>query len=490
MKPISKSRRNFLKKSASLGLLAPLSLSHADSIPNLNKQVSHAKNLIFLVADGMGRGTLSLTNDFSKRQYNKPLNWTQLLKNRGVYSALQDTASFDSFVTDSAAASSAWGSGIRVPNGRINVDAQGRNLEPIFSKAKAKGKSLGLVTTTRVTHATPAGFVANAKSRHSEEAIAQQYLERGVDLILGGGARYFQGEHASLGAAYQDKGFSIARNRAELETMKNHPKLLGLFADSHLPYAIDRLNSKEYDQVPSLNTLLVTALERVRNNKNGFFLQVESGRIDHAGHVNDTAAIIEEQLEFDRCIATALEFVRQSPDTLLIVTTDHGCGGCQLNGIGDRYVGSVQALDQIMRQKVSYEFIEKEFRRLGGVDQSLFESLTGIRLKASDYALIRSMWENEYIPEKRGYQSGDEGAVNALTKAEIKKISTSRQYFAGTLSDYFQASLFDLTGVSWTSHQHTSELVDLIACGPHAQALPSFIHNNELHAFVCEALQI
>lgn len=490
MNPVSKSRRTFLKQTAGLGVLAPLGLTHAEIARTGNTEGSKAKNLIVLVVDGMGRGTLSLTNDFSKRRFKQPLNWTQLSKKSGVYSALQDTASFDSYVTDSAAAASAWGSGVRVPNGQINVDAEGRNLEPIFSRAKAQGKSLGLVTTTRVTHATPAGFVANVKSRHDELAIAQQYLEREVDVLLGGGARYFQGEHASLGAAFEEKAYSIVRTVKELAKTDKHSKLLGLFSDTHLPYAIDRKNSAKYQEVPSLNTLLLTALEHLGHNKNGFILQLESGRVDHAGHVNDTAAIIEEQLEFDRCIATALEFVRQSPDTLLIITTDHGCGGCQLNGIGDRYVGSVEALDHIVRQKASYEFIEREFHRLDRVDQAVFESLSGIDLKPSDLAVIQSMWANEYIPQTFGYNSAGVDKLETLTQAEIKEISTSRKYFAGTLSDYFQASLFDSTGVSWTSHQHTSELVDVMAYGPHAQSLPSFIHNNELHTFMCEALQI
>ena len=207
----SNSRRNFLKTVAGVSVLTPFSTSFAEPLLDSHKTIKKAKNLIFLVVDGMGRGTLSLANNFSNRHFNAPLNWVQLLNHKYVYSSLQDTASFDSYVTDSAAAASAWGCGVRVPNGRINVDAEGRSIEPIFSRAKSKGKAVGLVTTTSITHATPAGFAANAESRYDQETIAQQYLEREIDLLLGGGAQYFKDENKALLKRFEDKGYSVVQ---------------------------------------------------------------------------------------------------------------------------------------------------------------------------------------------------------------------------------------------------------------------------------------
>lgn len=484
----SNSRRNFLKTVAGISVLTPFSTSFAEPLHDSHKTIKNAKNLIFLVVDGMGRGTLSLANNFSNRHFNAPLNWVQLMNHKHVYSSLQDTASFNSYVTDSAAAASAWGCGVRVPNGRINVDAEGRSIEPIFSRAKSKGKAVGLVTTTSITHATPAGFAANAESRYDQETIAQQYLEREIDLLLGGGAKYFKDDNEALLKRFKDKGYSVVQVLDDLIFNKNRSKLLGLFADSHLPYAIDRKNAQQYFSVPSLNEMFVVALENLQTSKNGFVLQVESGRVDHAGHVNDTGAIIEEQLEFDRCITTAIDFANQSPETLVIITTDHGCGGCQLNGIGHRYLDSNKGMDQILKQKASLEYIEKQFLKLGHPDKELFQSLMGVSLRDKDLKTIQSMLNNEYIREKYGFVARD--SHGDTSDSDDGKTAKSKSYFLADLAEYFQEAQFESTGVSWTSHQHTSELVDLMAYGPHANALPSFMKNYELNTFMCDALNI
>ena len=195
----NQSRRKFLKGAAGIGLITTTTLStKAESIAITNQAHKGAKNCIFLVVDGMGRGTLSLANDYAKHLTGKELNWFQVLRNKQVATALQNTVSESSLVTDSAAASSAWGSGERVPNGHINVRADGQHLNPLFAIAKNRGKAIGLVTTARITHATPAGFVASVEDRDDETSVAQQYLKHEVDVLMGGGARNFYENNASL----------------------------------------------------------------------------------------------------------------------------------------------------------------------------------------------------------------------------------------------------------------------------------------------------
>ena len=138
------SRRTFLKTATGLGLLTVPALSmSAESIAKFAKGKGTAKNCIFLVVDGMGRGTLSIANDYSKKHLGRELNWIQLLKNKHVVTSLQNTESANSLVTDSAAAGSAWASGQRIPNGRINVTADVQHLNPVFSKSKRQGKAIG-----------------------------------------------------------------------------------------------------------------------------------------------------------------------------------------------------------------------------------------------------------------------------------------------------------------------------------------------------------
>jgi len=119
-----------------------------------------------------------------------------------------------------------------------------------------------------------------------------------------------------------------------------------------------------------------SALSNLENSKQGFVLQVEGGRVDHAGHANDPGAILHELLEFDECIPVALEFIDKHPDTMLIMTTDHGTGGCQLDGSGARYKDSGPALDRINQFRYSFEWLEKRFRATGKFNEPDANHLT------------------------------------------------------------------------------------------------------------------
>ncbi len=413
------------------------------------------RNIIFLVVDGMGTGTLSLANHWSLQKHGEPLNWMQLYNHPSVVTALQDTASADSPVTDSAAAASAWGCGWRVPNRRINTTADGQDLKPIFSYAREKGKATGLVTTCRVTHATPAGFVANVAHRDEEDAIAQQYLEREVDVILGGGRRHFDG---GLRSRFEERGHLLLEDLAGLTKTVFEAKatrLLGLFSEDHVPYAIDRENDPALKQVPGLAAMTRAALEVLDRAEKGFILQVESGRVDHAGHANDPAAILREQLEFDAVIRQVYGFQEAHPDTLVIVATDHGTGGCQLDGVGPGYTASGAALASLGGYTASTEAIVRRLEA-GAPVASTIAGATGREPTKDEVAAASALLEEK----PKGY-----GLANGL--AEI--------LYAGT-------------GVGWTSHNHTAECVETLAFGPGSSQLKPFIENRELFNVMLGAL--
>lgn len=479
--PLNRGRRKFLKQAAGLSALtvAAPALQAESSVLSAAGQKG-AKNCIFLVVDGMGRGTLSTSNEYALYQTGRELNWLTLLKEKKVTTALQNTASQSSRVTDSAAASSAWASGQRIPNGRINVTAEGEELEPLFARAKAGGKAIGLVTTTRITHATPASFVASVKDRNDELSIAQQYLDREIDLLMGGGARYFNQEGTQLLKAYQASGYTTVDSLDALLANEKRSKLLGLFSESHLPYAIDRKHAKQHFQVPSLPAMFRVALNNLSQNEAGFCLQVEAGRVDHAGHAKDVAAIVEEQWEFDQCIPIALDFVDQNPDTLLIITTDHGTGGCQFNGFGDSYAGSNGTMRRIAKIQASFESLAESTQQLKRADRNLFRSKLGIDISAKDEAVIQSMLDGAYRIQASGYH-------DALKDSES---GYKHDYLAANLASYFEAYLFRQTGIGWTSNAHTAELVDLIAYGAESETIPNYIQNYELNALLKNALKL
>jgi len=455
------SRRQFLKVS---GLAGAASLLPGCAAAAEAKNAAHAKNVIFLVADGLCHGTVGLAHHWKLRHTNTALNWIQLFDQDGMRRAYQDTASASSPVTDSAAAGSSWGCGQRVNNGAINTDPTGKALTPILSYAKKAGKATGLVSTCRITHATPASFATNVASRNDEDAIARQYLEREIDVLLGGGARHFkqnksEGREFNLLPEFAAKDYQIVKDRSELSAAASaQSRLLGLFSDSHIPYALDRQQGGGLKDVPTLPEMFQAALQRLKGMKDGFVLQVEGGRVDHAGHANDPGAILPEFLEFDACIPIALEFLKSNPDTMLIVTTDHGTGGCQLNGIGDAYNGSGPALDQFDQFKHSFEWLQNRFRQTG-------------RFNAKDVETALSI-----TPTKA------QGAiVQAALDDEVK-------YLSGALGRAFGAQIKELTAVGWSSSKHTGECVDFFAFGPGSEAVPPFIKNYEVFGLVASAL--
>lgn len=458
-------RRQFLKLSGFAGAatLVPASHSIASAQVRAKEGTGAAKNVIFLVVDGMSHGTLGLANQWKLRHEKVAPHWLQLLQRTGVRRSLQDAASADSPVTDSAAAGSAWGCGQRVNNGAINFDPQGKPLKPILVYAKEAGMRTGLVSTCEITHATPAAFVANVEKRDMPEAIARQYLEREVDIILGGGSRHFFQEQADgsivdYQAKFQEAGYRLVSNRSELKAAASQDRILGLFSERHIPYAIDRKNDPALADLPGLAELFRAALTSLDGSKRGFFLQVEGGRVDHAGHANDAGAILHEYLEYDNCIPIALEYIEQHPDTLLIVTTDHGTGGCQLDGQGQGYLGSGPALDRIDSLKYSFEWLQNRFRASGKFSARDFTQATGIKPTAAQSAIVQ------------------------------KALDAEEKYLSGALIEAFGEQLNELTSVGWSSSKHTAEAVDLFAVGPGAQTIPPYMKNNELFGYLMAAI--
>ena len=450
------SRRNFLKVAGLAGASAWVPAASAQTKTGKAK----AKNLIFLVVDGMGTGTLSLAHAWQKHVKGKGLEWLDFYDSSDCVRSFQDTASANSPVTDSAAAASAWGCGHRVNNGAINVTPDGKHHKPIFQYAKEAGKATGVVSTCRITHATPAGFVTAIESRNSEDEIAQQYLKQEMDVYLGGGMRHFKRDDADLVAQFAAKGYAIAKDMRELKVAEKYSRVLGLFSDGHVPYMIDREHDRSLKNVPGLEAMLESSLEVLSRKPEGFVLQVESGRVDHAGHDNDPATILHEMLEFDRCIKIAEKFQKTHPDTLFILTTDHGTGGCQMNGVGSKYNDTFGALDNLTKFTGSFESLEASSKELGHFDGVTFEKITGIPASQEKIDEVA-----ELLPK-----FGD--------------------YFNAVVAKVFEKELFELTGVGWTSNNHTAEHVEFASLGPGSELFPKSFDNNAVFGILREALAI
>lgn len=290
-----------------------------------------ARNVILLIGDGMGGSQIALGRYYNLLVNGQDLRMTEVMK-RGSTGYLA-THSEGSLVTDSAAAATAMATGYKTNNGMIGMTPDGVHRTTILETARAKGKKVGLVTTARVTHATPAAFASHTTSRHNEDIIAGQMIELGVGVILGGGRRHFlpdnrggsRGDGRDLLSEAEKMGYRVVKNRQGLVSLelKKIDKLLGLFNGDHMSYELRRNKDRE----PSLREMAAVAIEVLDKNERGFFLMIEGGRIDHAGHANHDDNAAAQLLAFDEAVGLAFDYALENGETLIIVTADHETGG-------------------------------------------------------------------------------------------------------------------------------------------------------------------
>ncbi|MDP2335886.1 MAG: alkaline phosphatase [Bacteroidota bacterium] len=283
------------------------------------------RNVIMMIGDGMGVSAIfaGLT-----------ANGGHLFLDNFKQVGFSKTQSSDNYITDSAAGGTALSAGQKTYNGAIGVNAKGVAIKTVLEMAEEKGLATGLVSTSAITHATPASYIAHQASRGSYEDIAADFLKTDIDVFIGGGYKHFSDrkDKRDLTKELQQKGYQVLRNMDEIAQVKTG-KLAGLTADEHNDIAIKRKMN--------LPLSTETALNILDQNKKGFFIMVEGSQIDWGGHQNDTRYVIIEMLDFDQAIGKALEFAAKDGETLIIVTADHETGGMAIVG-GDMKTGMVK----------------------------------------------------------------------------------------------------------------------------------------------------
>ena len=339
-----------------------------------------AKNIIFFLGDGMGPTTATAARIY---KYGEDGTLTMDTLER---TARIKTFSADAQTTDSAPSMAAYMTGVKMNNEVISMspetvatnpgrDANGNlgvnncaatgNGTPavtILELAKAKGKAVGAITTTELTHATPAATYAHICNRNAQYQIAAQLvpggagfnsaLGDGVDVLMGGGRNHFTPYGASnttgradgrnLLTELQAKGYAVAANKAEMNAASGK-KFIGLYSTkSHLEYELDRTATPPLGEgatQPSLAEMTVKAMDLLAQNTNGYFLMVEGGRIDHALHGTNAKRALTDTIAFDDAIKAALAKAKLTDptlaNTLIVVTADHD-HTLAFNGYGKR----------------------------------------------------------------------------------------------------------------------------------------------------------
>jgi alkaline phosphatase len=324
----------------------------------------------------------------------------------------------------------------------------------------------GCVTTVPITHATPAGFCVSTKSRGSQEEIAEQYLNLDFDVMMGGGNQYFSAEKRKdkkdMYAAFRLKGWQVARNRNEMLAASPNQKILGIFGEDSLPYYVDRnSDAAQQNDNPSLAEMTQKAIDRMKSHKNGFVLQVESGKVDWAAHANDISGLIHDQIEFDEAIKIAIDFAEKDQDTLVIITTDHGNAnpGVIYGKDADKN------FDSIRNYTKTNEWILNNIHSTSTVAQvrETIDFANGGTISEEDAKTVLSFYDGLHK---------DEGGLYNYKKLPYKAFAEMQK---------------KRNSVGWISMDHSSDHVELAMFGPGRQLLKPFIKNTDLHLLMLQA---
>ncbi|WP_342041782.1 alkaline phosphatase [Bacillus sp. OTU2372] len=408
------------------------------------------KNVIFLIGDGMGVSYTSAYRYLKENPSTKEVEQTEFDK---YLVGQQKTYPEDPHqnVTDSAAAATAMSAGIKTYNAAIGVDNDGSSVKTVLEAAKEKGKSTGLVATSEITHATPASYGAHDVSRKNMNAIADDYYDEmingghKIDIMLGGGLSNFVRQDRDLTKEFQKDGYSYVTNKEEM-LKSNNSRMLGLFAQGGMPKMLDRETS-----MPSLQDMTETALNKLSQNKNGFFLMVEGSQIDWAGHDNDIVAAMSEMEDFEKAFKAAIEFAKKDKHTLVVATADHSTGGYSIGARGDyNWFGA-----PIAAAERTPDFMAEQISKGADVEQTL-----------KNYVNLQ------------------------LTSQEIDSVKKAAASKNVTTIDNAIETIFDNRSVTgWTTGGHTGEDVNVYAYGPGSNLFAGNIDNTDQAKHIFDILK-
>jgi len=480
-------RRDWLKLGgvagvgAAMGLHPPGALAArvgAGDVPGRGRAI---RNVIFLAYDGTGYEDLATADFFAREVAGRSLALRELLA-RGQ-AGVMIPSSLTSWVTDSSAASSAWATGRKTVNGAVNLYPDGSPLTPILELARDRGMATGLVTSARITHATPASWVARVPDRNMEDLIAEQYLEAGVDVLLGGGRGHFDPavrfDRRDLLGEFRGRGYEVLTTADELERSTGS-RLLGVFTPGtqHLPYEVDR--RFQGHPAPSLATLTGAALTRLEGAAGGFVLQVEAGRIDHANHNNDPAGLLWDWMAADETLALLMAWVDAREDTLLIFACDHDTGGGVMYGWGTGYRNSDPSIRTLAGARASHEWLLREVlprRPDSATVRAAVTELLGIPVGEAQAEELSALLSGG-LPEgvRWGHRNAHAGD-RQIQMAQLLSISPD--------------NVPDRAGISFATGNHTAGFVPVALYGGGVgQGSLGLIDNTELYAVMTGALGI
>lgn len=446
----------------------------------LPAQGAKPRYVFYFIGDGLGASQRQFSEFFIKE---KTQDRSQvLLMNTFEVAGLNSTYSADTLITDSAAAGTALASGVKTNQGFVGKDQNGEDVKTLIEAAVEQGIATGIITTTRLTHATPACFASHNISRNNENEIAEDFVKSQVDFFAGGGIRHFippnmaikivdaidqtvtsqRKDERNLVQEFEQQGYETFIGMEGVKAFRQadfslYEKVFASFTSTNLPYEIERVN--QYKEVPSLVMMTRAGIDVLSKNPNGFFLMVEGGRIDHAAHANDPTGVIYDVIAFDDAIKEAYSFYLEHKDeTLIVVVGDHETGGM---GLGMDAKGYRLDMSQLLATRVS-------------VGDTL---AYGAGQYKNDRAAYVAFLENNF-------------GLDNLTDVERDKLNRAMDRAdAGQTAGFYKINPAAMTAahilsqranISWTTTIHTATMLPLSAMGKGAENFSGFKDNTEI----------
>ncbi|WP_231988259.1 alkaline phosphatase [Nakamurella panacisegetis] len=356
---------------AGIATATVVSSKHRDNTQAAREAIKggKARNVILLIGDGMGDSEITIARNYAKGAAGRlSMDSLPLTGAYTTYSVQKDNPSLPDYVTDSAASGTGWATGHKSYNGAISVLPSGKDVPTVLELARKAGYATGDVTTAELQDATPAVLGAhvvnrdckgpaatlklcpqNAKQYGGKGSIAEQLVQTRPDVLLGGGKKYFD-ETIAAGTftgktvlqQAQSAGYQVVTDANGLANVSWTKPILGTFAAGNMDLeyvgptptstgtvpSTCQVNAARANTQPHLSAMAHTAisvLDRKSGGKSkGFFLQIEGASIDKQDHAANPCGQIGETVEFDKAVATALRYQKSHPDTLVVVTADHG----------------------------------------------------------------------------------------------------------------------------------------------------------------------
>jgi alkaline phosphatase len=459
-----------------------------------------AKNVILFVGDGMGVSTVSATRVMSVGVDG------DLVLDQMPYTALSRTADADHITADSASTMTSMMTGVNTNSGVIgfgpatefddfNGDGDGAPVTTLLEQAKRQGMKVGVVSTARITHATPAACYSHSNNRDEELDIALQALPgdarynpalgAGIDLMLGGGRQFFvpsgvvdeeggtgsRSDGRDLRAEFQAAGYRYVWNDAQLENVnaKDLP-LLGLFERSHMEYEYDRPSDTGGE--PSLSEMTVKSIELLEGatrRSGGYFLMVESGRIDHAHHAGNAFRALTDAEELDRAVGAAISRV-DLRDTLILVTADHS------------HVFSMAGYPLRAADDLQYPVLSAPPEYLSAPYNNVFDVVYDVDAEGN----VVAAGDRDGVPYTiLGYHNGP-------GYRGVPRVAPSADPFLGlngvTVDGPNHGNYLQEAAVPMGSETHAGEEVALYAIGARAELVRGTVKNSYVHKVMAAAL--